>query len=66
MKDDFYFFGVKYMVLMVKNLPANEGDIREASSIHGWERSPGGRHGTHSSILAGESHGQRRLAGHGP
>ena len=30
-KDDFYFFGVKYMVLMVKNLPANEGDIREAS-----------------------------------
>ena len=54
------------MVLMVKNLPANEGDIREASSIHGWERSPGGRHGTHSSILAGESHGQRSLAGHGP
>ena len=52
MKDDFHFFGVKYMVLMVKNLPANEGDIREASSIRGWERFPGGRHGTHSSILA--------------
>ena len=47
------------MVLMVKNLPANEGDIREASQIHGWEKSPGGRHVTHSSILAGEPHGQR-------
>ena len=52
MKDDFYFFGVKYMVLIVKNVPANEGDVREASSIHGWERSLGWDHGTHSSILA--------------
>ena len=27
---------------MVKNLPANEGDIRDAGSIPGSERSPGG------------------------
>ena len=30
--------------LVVKNLPANAGDIRDAGSIPGWERSPGGRH----------------------
>ena len=30
---------------MVKNLPANAGDIRDASSIPGWGRSPGGGHG---------------------
>ena len=26
---------------MVKNLPANAGDLRDAGSIPGWERSPG-------------------------
>ena len=26
---------------MVKNLPANAGDVRDAGSITGWERSPG-------------------------
>ena len=30
---------------MVKNLPANAGDIREVGSIPGWGRSPGGGHG---------------------
>ena len=30
---------------MVKNMPANEGDIREASSIPGSGRLPGGGHG---------------------
>ena len=30
---------------MVKNQPANAGDIRDASSIPGSERSPGGGHG---------------------
>ena len=30
---------------MVKNLPADEGDIRDESSIPG-SRSPGGEHGT--------------------
>ena len=37
---------------MVKNLPANAGDIRDLSSIPGLGRSPGGGNGTHSSILA--------------
>ena len=30
---------------MVKNLPANAGDIRDTGSIPGSGRSPGGRHG---------------------
>ena len=38
---------------MVKNLPANAGDIRDAGSITGLGRSPGGEGmATHSSILA--------------
>ena len=34
-----------HMVLVVKNPPANAGDIRDASSVPGLERSPGGGHG---------------------
>ena len=30
---------------MVKNLPANAGDMRDAGSIPGLGRSPGGGHG---------------------
>ena len=30
---------------MVKNLPANAGDIRDAGLIPGFVRSPGGEHG---------------------
>ena len=37
---------------VVKNPPANAGDARDAGSIPGWGRSPGGGHGNHSSILA--------------
>ena len=33
------------MVLAVKNLPANAGDVRDAGSIPGSERSPGGGFG---------------------
>ena len=33
------------VVLLVKNLPANAGDIRDAGSIPGWGRFPGGGHG---------------------
>ena len=32
------------MALVVKNLPANAGDMRDAGSIPGWGRSPGGGH----------------------
>ena len=30
---------------MVKNQPANAGDIRDAGLVLGWRRSPGGGHG---------------------
>ena len=33
------------MVLELKNLPANAGDIRDAGSVPGLGRSPGGGHG---------------------
>ena len=33
------------MVLVVKNLPANVGDVRDAYSVPGLGRSPGGGHG---------------------
>ena len=33
------------MVLVVKNLPANAGDIRDEGSIPGLGRFPGGEHG---------------------
>ena len=32
-------------MLVVKNLPANAGDVRDAGSIPGLGRSPGGGHG---------------------
>ena len=35
---------VKVVVLVVKNPPASAGDIRDAGSIPGLERSPGGGH----------------------
>ena len=43
---------------MVKNLPANAGDTRDAGLIPEWRRCPGGGHGTHASLL-GEYYRQR-------
>jgi len=37
---------------VVKKLPANAGDKRDAGLIPGWGISPGGGLATHSSILA--------------
>ena len=33
------------VALLVRNLPANAGDVRDAGSIPGMKRSPGGGHG---------------------
>ena len=38
-------FGASQVALVVKNPPANAGDIRVMGSIPGWGRSPGGGHG---------------------
>ena len=45
--------GASQVVLTVKNLAANAGDIREAGLIPGLARSPGGGHGNllHYSCL---------------
>ena len=53
------------MVLVVKIPPANAIDMRDAGSIPGSGRSPGGGHGNllQYSCLD-NSHGQRSLAGH--
>ena len=40
------------MALMVKNLPANAGDIRDAVLIPRLGRFTGGGHAIHSTILA--------------
>ena len=40
------------MMLMVKNPPANAGDVRDASSVPGQEDPLGEGMATHSSFLA--------------
>ena len=57
------------LVLVVKNPPANAGDIGDAGSIPRSGKSPGGGHGSSEYtpvFLSGESHGQRSLAGNSP
>ena len=44
--------GVK-VVLVVKNSPANVGDIRDAGSVPGWEGPLEEGMAAHSSVLAG-------------
>ena len=54
------------VALLVKNLPANAGDIRDVGSVPGSGRSPGGGRQPTPVLLPGESHGQRSLAGYSP
>ena len=52
---------------MVKNPPANAGDIRDTGSTPESGRSSGGGHGQLTPVfLPGESHRQRRLTGYSP
>ena len=50
------------MVLVVKNPPANAGDIRDVGLSPGLGRSSG--EGNGNLFLLEESHGQRSLAGY--
>ena len=55
------------VALVVKNPPANAGDIRGMVLIPGLRRSPGEGRGKPTPIfLPGESHGQRSLVGYNP
>ena len=40
------------MALVVKNLPASAGDIRDVHAIPGSRKSPGGGQKTHPSFIA--------------
>ena len=52
---------------MVKNAPANAGDIRDAGSILGSGRSPGAGHGHPLQYSCLENpHGQRSLLTYSP
>ena len=39
-----FLFGAFQVALVVKNLPANAGDVKGASLIPGFGRTPGGGH----------------------
>ena len=55
------------MALVVKNPPANAGDIRDAGLIPGSERSPGGGNGKPLQYPCLENpYGQRNLGGYSP
>ena len=51
---------------MVKNPPVNAKDLRDAGSIPGSGRSPGGGHGSTPVFMPGESWGQRSLVRYHP
>ena len=40
------------VTLVVKNLPASVGDVRDTGPVPGLGRSPGGGHKNHSTVLA--------------
>ena len=54
------------VVLVVKNPPANSGDIRDVGSIPGLGRSWRREWQPSSVFLPGEYHGQRSLVGYSP
>ena len=59
--------GSSQVVLVVKNPPANTGDIRDAGSIPGLGKSPGGGHGNPLQYSCLENPcGQRSLVGYSP
>ena len=56
--------GASQMVLMVKNFPANAGDIKDRGAISGLGRSSWRTKWQPTPVfLPGESRGQRNLAG---
>ena len=59
--------GASQVALVVKNLPANVGDVRDTGSIPGSRMTPWRRAWQPTSVfLPGESNGQRSLVGYSP
>ena len=61
-----YFEKASQVELVGKNQPASAGGIRDRSLILGREDALEEGRVAHPSVLAGESHGQRSLAGYSP
>ena len=60
-------WGASQVALVVKNTPANAGDVRDVGSISGSGKFPGGRAWQPILVfLPGESHRQRCLACYSP
>ena len=59
-------YGASQVALVVKNLSANAGDVRDVGSIPGSERSPGEDKQPPPVYLPRESQGQRNLVGYSP
>ena len=56
------FQGASPVMLVIKNLPVSAGDFRDAGSIPGWGRPPGGGLGYSLQYSCWENpHGQRTL-----
>ena len=65
------FFSIVYICIgtsqvapVVKNLPANAGDIGDSGLIPGWEDTLVEGMATLSNVLPGEFHGQESLVGY--
>ena len=59
--------GTSQVILLVKNLPTNAGDVRDTGLIPGSGRFPWRRKWQPTPVfLPGESHGQRSLVDYGP
>ena len=54
------------VVLEVKNLPVDAGDVKNMGSVFGWEDPLEEGMATTPVFLPGESHGQSSLAGYSP
>ena len=59
-----YLNRASQVVLVVKNLPASAGDIRETDLIPGLGRCPGGGHGNSFQYFCPENAMDRSLKGH--
>ena len=60
-----YSINIFQVTLVVKNQPANTGDVRDVGSIPGSGRSRWRRARQPTPVLSlGESHGERSLAGY--
>ena len=53
-------------MLVVKNLPANAGDLKDVGSIPGQEDTLEDDMAIHTTVLAWEIHGQKSLVGYSP